>query len=70
MTDRNLFPHLLTPAELAPGRDPGLDAVCRMILEGTPVLPEPSPEDRDRTDHDEREWFGIEGTTQSGPKAK
>ena len=57
-------------AELDPGRDPGLDAVCRMILEGTPVLPEPSPEDRARTDHDEREWFGIEGTAQSGPKAK
>lgn len=37
-----------TTAELRPGLDAGLDRMCRMVLEGEPVVPDPTPAERAR----------------------
>ena len=48
--------------ELAPGKEPNLDRVCRIILEGEPIVLPPTEEDlRDRSEEQEKAWFGERG---------
>ena len=56
-------PHTGSPAyssleELAPGRDPGLDRACRIVLEGESICLPPTDTDRKRSDADERTLLG------------
>ncbi len=46
--------------DLLPGRVPELDRILRVMLEGEPVCPAPTPEERARSDADERRFFGIQ----------
>jgi len=48
------------PADLAPGNDPALDRVCDFVIEGTPLVAQPTAIERSRTDSDEREFFDQE----------
>lgn len=48
-----------TPQELAPGKDEGLDRVCRALLEGESVYQIPTDEDKNRTEEDEIRYFQI-----------
>jgi hypothetical protein len=43
--------------DLAPGRLPALDQICRMILEGGTFRPPPTAKERGRSEADEDEWF-------------
>jgi hypothetical protein len=45
--------------DLLPGREPNLDRMARILLQGEPVCPPPGEIERARSDADEREWFGI-----------
>jgi hypothetical protein len=53
--------------ELVPGRDPSLDRVAQIILEGESVWPLPSPAESARSDVDERGFFGLESAWRSPP---
>jgi len=48
-----------TTADLAPGRDPALDRLRRIVFDGAPVIPVPSAEQLARRDDDERRHFGL-----------
>ncbi len=52
-------PTYTTLADLLPGRDASLDRVCRIILDGEPVLPPPNLSERYRSDEDERRILMI-----------
>jgi 2-polyprenyl-3-methyl-5-hydroxy-6-metoxy-1,4-benzoquinol methylase/tetratricopeptide (TPR) repeat protein/glycosyltransferase involved in cell wall biosynthesis len=44
--------------ELAPGKEPNLDRICRIILDGEPVVLPPAEDDlRDRSEEQEKAWF-------------
>jgi hypothetical protein len=45
-----------SPTELAPGRHPELDRIARIVLDGEPVLPPPSPSERARSADEETAW--------------
>lgn len=42
---------------LQPGREPNLDRVCRIILEGEPICPPPSPVECLRSEMEDAKWF-------------
>lgn len=45
--------------ELARGKYPDLDRLRRIVFDGEPVIPAPSPADRQRDDADEVAFFGL-----------
>ena len=59
MTDKTHGEPLYDSGEaLKPGADSHLDRICGILLAGDPVCKPPGPEERARTDRDERDYFG------------